>query len=162
MAFQESFSDSSPRVRLHLKAIPVLLSSESSHQPQLCSFTSPSNLGVFVASGHKGADNGDWISLPCCPTSEHTWTTPQILPARDISRFPHILVAVRNICPLWVFLIFLFHRLNFSPPFPHPKINSELTSGLIQSSSKPKRIELQQEIFLCLFKGNFEFTPLQV
>lgn len=97
---------------------------------QLCSFTSPSNLGVFVASGHKGADNGDWISLPCCPTSEHTWTTPQILPARDISRFfIHILVAVRNICPLWVFLIFLFHRLNFSPPFPHPEINSELTSG---------------------------------
>ena len=139
MAFQESFSDSSPRVRLHLKAIPILLSSEPSHQPQLCSFTSPSNLGVFVASGHKGADNEDWISLPCCPTNEHTWTTPQILPARDISRFPHILVAVRNICPLWVFLIFLFHRLNFSPPFPILELQFLKTSNWAKNKHIRKR-----------------------
>ena len=65
---------------------------------------------------------------------------------RDISSSLHILVAVRNLYPLWVFLIFLFHRLNLPPPFPHPEINSELTSGLIQSSNKPKHIELHQEI----------------
>ena len=94
-------------------------------------------------------DTRGQIGFPCSVALPESTPGPphKYFLLRDISSFPHILVAVRNIYPLWVFLIFLFHRLNFPPPFPHPEINSELTSGLIQSSNRPKHIELQQEIW---------------
>ena len=108
-AFQESFSDSSPRIKLHLKAPPIPLSSESHLQPKLCSSTSHSSSISSVASGHKETDHGSWISLPCCPTREHVWTTPQILPAKGCFSPSNPLVAMRNIYPLGGF-----------PDFPFP------------------------------------------